>query len=280
MTSDIIDIGAGVGDAACKGLMECLGVGADVVKDVPFVSSAIALVRAGGTVRDLLLTRKIKAFVDQVTDSIDPEFRRKFNLDLATKPEVRDRIAECLFHYLDSIDRREKATILAQVFGYLVRDELEVVDFDRVARGVLLMHYEDLLAWSKLGEGAASERVEVNEAACQAGFATPRAGGRGADILVNRARGDLQDHHARAFSRAPLIVNKDNSRPKKRVFTRRRCLSNAQGRRLSVVDTTEAQSGTMAHKRKNRVPNKGKCLGAARRRVVDHQGRSRREAGA
>ena len=95
-----------------------------IVRDVPIVSTIVALTSSIMAVRDRMLVKKILAFFAAI-ESVPEDTRRKQIDFLASNPRERQRVGETLMLLLDRLDDFDKPELLARAFSAYLRLQID-----------------------------------------------------------------------------------------------------------------------------------------------------------
>ena len=86
-----------------------------VLKDIPFVSSALAIAKLGLSISDRLLIGKLLTFLANLS-AIEPEKRRDMIRRLESDPTFHRKVGAHILELLSRIEGKEKAQMVAKVF--------------------------------------------------------------------------------------------------------------------------------------------------------------------
>ena len=86
-----------------------------LLREIPVVSTAVAMIRAGAAYRDRLLFKKLLLFLGELAD-VEPPERDNMISQLEQDPKMQRRVGENLVLLLDRLDRVEKAAMVGKAF--------------------------------------------------------------------------------------------------------------------------------------------------------------------
>lgn len=133
--SDLVPLSAELAEAALDGVLED-----GALKDLPVVGSLLALWNTGRSVRDMLFTRKLMAFLAGV-ENVSPEDRAAVLTKIAKNPEAA---GELLLLALERMDSMEKPELLARTFVLLAEGTITVSDFHALRVVIDMINLADL----------------------------------------------------------------------------------------------------------------------------------------
>lgn len=142
-TPNIQDAAVNLGEAGLDQLVD-----AGFLRDVPVLGSAVGFIRAAGSIRDLLLAKKLGRFLSQL-HQVPLVDREEFVASLVSRHE-RHRIGEALILLLDRLDDMAKPELLGLCFSAYVRGQIDRSQFDRLAAAIdrlLIVHLSALAAF-------------------------------------------------------------------------------------------------------------------------------------
>lgn len=102
-----------------------------LVKDIPVVSTIIALVKTGASIRDYSLARKIIKFISALSDVSIVEIA---NMIARLKEEegYSENVGEQILLLLDRLDNLNKARLLGMAFAAFARSEISDEEFHQL----------------------------------------------------------------------------------------------------------------------------------------------------
>jgi len=145
------------------------------LRDVPVLGSVIGVIRAAGSVRDLLLAKKLGRFLLGL-QTVPLKEREEF-LGSLEDSNQRIEVGEALLLVLDRLDDIEKPELVARLFQAHIRGQISRQTFQQLATAVdrlALEHVTALKAFYSDGIGAHS-RAPVDSDVLQARLLWPRA---------------------------------------------------------------------------------------------------------
>jgi hypothetical protein len=134
-----------------------------VLKDVPIVGIIVKIVRAGHSVSEELLLRKLTRFLAGLSE-LSVEDRKKLLDRYPDKSEEQRVLGENLLLALQRLDDIHKPAILARFFAAYIKSKIDYLTFTRLARALEKFNIELLpnLRWFYKREGpsvATSEEI-------------------------------------------------------------------------------------------------------------------------
>jgi hypothetical protein len=145
----------------------------EVLKEIPFIGSAVKLAVLGKTITDRIFLKKVNKFLTSLDPALGAK-TRKFGEELRSGDKDAERTAEVLLLALDAIDDLEKAPILAAVFSAFLLGEIDKAQFRRMTAAVRAGMSDDLLA---LASG--SDNIELVDSLRHTGLTGDRPGDSG-----------------------------------------------------------------------------------------------------
>lgn len=127
-------------DLSEAGLDQLLEAG--FLRDVPVLGGILGAIRAAGSIRDLLLAKKLGRFMRALQD-IPLAEREAFERSLRT-PEKRQQIGESLLLLLDRLDDISKPELVARVFRAFIRGGLDFAAFQQMATAIDRLYIADI----------------------------------------------------------------------------------------------------------------------------------------
>jgi hypothetical protein len=106
-----------------------------VLKELPVVSTSLAIYKATLGIRDFILLKKIILFLKEAS-KVDEQERQEFLSKIAEDKKYQRRVGEQLLLYIDRLDDIEKAIFLAKLFNGYVKREIEYDTFQRLSNAV------------------------------------------------------------------------------------------------------------------------------------------------
>jgi len=155
-----------------------------VLRDVPIVSTILGITKTATNIRDLLLTKKILRFLNELNKVPLYERKKFFNDHLQDKKE-RQKTGEKILLLLERHEELEKSSIIGTLFAAYIQERLNTKEFDYLAHSVdkcamsdmkTLLDYFDQRIEDKLTAGVSSEKKDklrsVIDRLYLAGFST------------------------------------------------------------------------------------------------------------
>lgn len=128
---------------------ELLEVGIDqildegILRDIPILGTAIRIADIAKSVRDRLFLYKVQLFLN-ASDRISQAEREKFKQKLDNEPEFREKVGETLLLIIERLDSLEKPALLARLFSHLIRENITLSEFRRLAYAIDIAFIDDL----------------------------------------------------------------------------------------------------------------------------------------
>ncbi|WP_313415890.1 hypothetical protein [Stenotrophomonas sp.] len=116
-----------------------------LLKDLPIVSTLVALGKVGFSVRDRLLTQKIEKFLSEVATLSWAERARAVD-ELAGNQGKQEKVGSLLLDLLDKADMEEKPRLLGKLFVAMGRGDIPSDDYLRMATMINGVYIGDLQA--------------------------------------------------------------------------------------------------------------------------------------
>jgi hypothetical protein len=119
-----------------------LGLESEVVKAIPVVNLAAAMVKEVSNIRDRVLIGKLSRFLNEprLKATLETEAMREKLL----KDEYAEVIGERLFLVIEKFSDLQKPVLLARVFAAYLNDELSRADFFVLAHAIDVAYIRDL----------------------------------------------------------------------------------------------------------------------------------------
>lgn len=116
-----------------------------LLKELPVVSSLVALGKVGFSIRDRLLTQKIEKFLSEVA-TLSWSERASAVHELAGTDGKQEKVGSLLLDMLDKADMEEKPRLLGKLFVALGRGEILSDDYLRMVAMINGVYVGDLQA--------------------------------------------------------------------------------------------------------------------------------------
>ncbi|MBB5393818.1 MULTISPECIES: hypothetical protein [unclassified Herbaspirillum] len=119
-----------------------LGLESEIVKAIPVVNLAAALMKEASNIRDKGLISKLSRFLNEprLQRTLESEAMREKLL----KDEYAELIGERLFLVIEKFSDLQKPVLLARVFAAYLNDELSRADFFLLAHAIDVAYIRDL----------------------------------------------------------------------------------------------------------------------------------------
>lgn len=114
-----------------------------VLKEVPILSSILALGRATLNIRDQLFLKKIIYFISEI-NTISPEERQKMIDSIDKSEKYKIKVGEKLLYIIDKSDDYKSAEIVAKLFAGFLKGKMSYDDFLRCSMMINNIFYSDL----------------------------------------------------------------------------------------------------------------------------------------
>jgi hypothetical protein len=115
----------------------------ELLKDLPFIGFAVKIAKAGLSVRDRLFLRKVQLFLAALP-KIEDEKKARFQEQLDSDKEFRNRVGETLLLIIERLDSLKKPEMLAKAFAYFMKGKIKEQEFRRLASAIDLAFIDDL----------------------------------------------------------------------------------------------------------------------------------------
>lgn len=123
-----------------------------LLKDIPFVSTAISLYRIGKSIHEREHIRKLAAFLDEIRQhALDEAAREEYLRKLRNNPKMRDKELEYALVIIDRYIGYDKPRMLAKLYLAFLQEEIdwnEFAAFSEVIDRLLPNDYQALLGIS------------------------------------------------------------------------------------------------------------------------------------
>lgn len=116
----------------------------DVVREIPFLSTAVGLLKTYRNVRDGLFTEKLKKFLRDI-DSIDEHSKQELFNKIATDSAEANKVGRTTLVILERATDLEKASIIATLFIAYGLGHLTSAEFRRICEAVDHAFIDDLI---------------------------------------------------------------------------------------------------------------------------------------
>jgi hypothetical protein len=177
------DLQDGLASLAEAGIDQLLQDG--FLRDVPILGSVVGVIRTAGTIRDLLLAKKLGRFLS-VLQSVPQAERQAFHDSLADRAE-RNRVGEALLLLLDRLDDMDKPELIGRLFRAFIRSEIDRETFQLMATAVdrlFMPHLAELASFYSSGSAKVRKKpVDVYQALAFAGLVQVEARGDGGGLI-------------------------------------------------------------------------------------------------
>jgi len=100
----------------------------NLVKDIPFVGTALKACKAVADVRDKLFLAKISRFITEL-DLVPPETREALIEKMKKHSDEAKKVGEAVLFSIDKASDLEKPEIIAKIFLAYITNQISVVPF-------------------------------------------------------------------------------------------------------------------------------------------------------
>jgi len=160
MTPEIDNIGAAIVKGVCnpeaKDLAVDLGdfeLGAlldeNIFQEIPIIKSVIASHKTWTAIHDRLFLQKVAGFILS-SPKFTKEQKEQFAQTHLQDAQEAKKLSDAIVLILDKLDDFEKPQMVAKTFAALVRNEIGLVTFRRLASAIDIGFIEDLKEFAKL----------------------------------------------------------------------------------------------------------------------------------
>jgi hypothetical protein len=115
----------------------------DLVKDIPFVGTALKACKAVADIRDRLFLAKISRFLTEL-NSVRLEIKEALKEKMTNNTEEAKKIGEVVLLVPDKVSDLEKPEILAKIFLAHIDNQVTFDDFRRITEAVSQAFVDDL----------------------------------------------------------------------------------------------------------------------------------------
>jgi hypothetical protein len=162
MTPEIDNIGAAIVKGVCnpeaKDLAVDLGefeldelLDENTFKEIPIIKSVIACHKTWTAIHDRLFLRKVAKFLSS-SPKFSDEQKEKFIQDHLHDGQEAKQLSDAIVLILDKLDDFEKPQMVAKAFAALVRNEVGLETFRRLAAAIEIGFIYDLKEFAKLSD--------------------------------------------------------------------------------------------------------------------------------
>lgn len=106
-------------------------IDSDVLKDIPFINTAVGLFNAVGSARDYILTEKLVRFLTQFSDLSESE-REDMVDKLNEGDKFTGKAGGRIIEIIDKMESEDKPELAAKFFKAFAREEINFSEFRRV----------------------------------------------------------------------------------------------------------------------------------------------------
>jgi hypothetical protein len=174
MSSEIDNIGAAIVKGVCNPEAEDLAVDLgdfelgslleeNVFHEIPIIKSVIACYKTWGAIHDRLFLRKVAMFMSSSPKFTHEQKEQFIQTHLNNEQEAK-QLSDAVVLILDKLDDFEKPQMVARAFAALVRNEIGLETFRRLAAAIDLGFIFDLKEFAKLSDtvSTGADRTKSN----------------------------------------------------------------------------------------------------------------------
>ncbi|MDW3196739.1 MAG: hypothetical protein R8G66_30465 [Cytophagales bacterium] len=121
-------VGIGISEVLTDAVLE-----EGILKDIPIIGTLVGLSKAGASLKDRLLIKKILSFLSEI-DVIPAEKRASMIDDINDNGKFKIRVGEKLLYIIDRCEDHEKAVLTAVMFKSFLTERISYSDFIRSAK--------------------------------------------------------------------------------------------------------------------------------------------------
>ncbi|MCT8340447.1 hypothetical protein MG296_10305 [Flavobacteriaceae bacterium TK19130] len=114
------------------------------LKEIPLVGTVIGVVKFGNSVNEYLFAKKIYKFLFQL-HKIPLEKRIQKIDQINSSKKYQSKVGEKIFELLDKIDSDGKPEILGKLFGAVIEEKIDFLNYLRAAHIIKNIFYYDLV---------------------------------------------------------------------------------------------------------------------------------------
>jgi len=137
--SPLLDPALEIAEIAVDSLIEN-----DVVREIPFLSTAVAVAKASKSIRDRLFIEKLSKFILDIK-SVNQEARQKIYEKIASNPEDAQKVGRTTLTIIERAADLEKAGLIAVLFIAYGHGFLTSAEFRRICEAVDRVFIGDLV---------------------------------------------------------------------------------------------------------------------------------------
>jgi hypothetical protein len=160
MTPETDNVGAAILKGVCNPEAEDLAIelgefeldsflDEGLLNEIPMIKSVIACRKTWTAIQDRLFLRKVAGFL-LACPQFGADEKAKFLDECLRDPKKAKRLSDCLVLILNRLDDFDKPSMLAKAFAALVRYEIDLVIFRRLASAIDIGFLEDLKEFTML----------------------------------------------------------------------------------------------------------------------------------
>lgn len=153
----------------------------ELLKSIPFVSTAVKLLEGTLDLRDRLFAAKIQRFIQEL-DSVASDEKVRFKEALANEPEVSARAGETALLLLDKLNDLKKADLLDFYFTCLLRNRIDGHQFRRITNAIDIGFIDDIESFLSSSDCPLRSQSQHMESLYKSGITTIAGGKTYGDV--------------------------------------------------------------------------------------------------
>lgn len=115
----------------------------EAIKEIPILSSLLALWKGGLAIRDYLFLRKLSSFLKKY-DSIDEKFRLEFIEKTRIDATYRKEMGEYIISLLERLDQLSKAEAFAKIFAAYLEHKISLKEYKSFSFALDKVNFDDI----------------------------------------------------------------------------------------------------------------------------------------
>ena len=124
-----------------------------LLKDIPFLSTAISVYRIGHSVKERFCIKKLAIFIDEINkNTVKEERRSKYRLDFQENQDFRNRELEHILVLIDRYVTCDNAIFLAKIYLAYLDGIIDWVTFTQYSEILDRFLYADITALKRIGD--------------------------------------------------------------------------------------------------------------------------------
>lgn len=138
VNDEFIDIGKDISEIIVDDFIE-----EGLLKELPIVKTISAAIKTTNTIREAIFIKKLILFLKEVHEIGESE-RKKLIEETEQRVAKSSNLFEKILSTLDKLDEIEKAEFIGRAFKHLIRDEITLLEFNRISKVVQDIVADDL----------------------------------------------------------------------------------------------------------------------------------------